>query len=172
MRQLGKKVEAWYRDNLIGKTVVNEASGIAVGFRREGAKKVSGRKGDLLMRLVPAIEAIVARGKLTATEADNGGNQGIKAWHTISATVVLEGKPRDVVGKVKETRDGAFHYDLSRDLSDGARHLRASGRGDEATIGLEDNPVELNLQFAEPSIKPVEVAAFPAISKVLAVGCH
>ena len=30
MRQLGKKVEAWYRENLIGKTVVNEASGMAV----------------------------------------------------------------------------------------------------------------------------------------------
>ncbi len=54
--------------------------------------------------------------------------------------------------KIKETSDGKFHYDLSRDMSDGARHSIASGRDHEAAIGLDDNPVNLNLDFAGDSV--------------------
>lgn len=152
IRQLGRKVEAWYRDNLIGKTVVHGATGMEVHFRREGGRKVSGRKGDVLMRIVPALREIIADGTLTNTEADTKGNRDVKAWHTISATVMLDGKPRDVVVKIKETADGSFHYDLSRDMSDGARQMVASGRDGDTAIGLEDNPVNLNLQLFSPEI--------------------
>lgn len=148
IRQLGRKAEAWYRNNLIGKRVTNSGSGMEVQFRREGSKKVAGRKGDVLLRLVPALEAIIAHGTLTSSEPDTNGSPDIAAWHTISATVTLEGLPRDVVVKVKETSDGAFHYDLSRDMSDGARHYRTSGRDDTAAIGLEDNPVSLNIEIS------------------------
>lgn len=40
-------------------------------------------------------------------------------------------------------------------------------RSRKAAIGLEDNPVDLNLQFAGEPIKPVEVASFPALSQAL-----
>lgn len=155
IRQLGRKAEAWYRENLIGSSVVNAASGMEVLFRREGAKKVSGRKGDVLLRIVPALREILAGGVVIATESDAKGNADVLAWHTIAATVMLEGAPRDVVVKVKETRDGKFHYDLSRDVSDGARHMRASGRVGTDAIGLEDNPVALNIDLAEPEINAV-----------------
>ncbi|MFU8883820.1 MAG: hypothetical protein ACNA7Q_15780, partial [Rhodobacterales bacterium] len=41
IRQLGRKAEAWYRDNLIGKTVVMESTGWKVQFSRAGSKKVT-----------------------------------------------------------------------------------------------------------------------------------
>jgi|GEM_PF-310513 len=172
IRQLGKKAEAWYRENLIGTTVVNAATGIAVQFRREGAKKVSGRKGDVLLRIVPALRKIIELGQRISTEADTKGNPDVAAWHTISATVILDGSPRDIVVKVKETREGNFHYDLSRDVSDGARHMVTSGRDVATAIGLEDNPVSLNLDFAPQKINRAElsvpVAALRAISDALA----
>lgn len=168
IRQLGRKVEAWYRANLIGTTVVNRSTGMEVQFRREGGRKVSGRKGDVLMRIVPALREIIANGTLTNTEADTRGNPGVKAWHTISASVVLAGKPCDVVVKIKETANGSFHYDLSRDMSDGARQMVASGRGSDTAIGLEDNPVNLNLDFSPDGIKSPagwgEVEADPPIT--------
>ena len=63
IRQLGRKVNAWYRANLIGKTVINAVTGMTVDFRREGAKKVGGRKGDVLMRIVPALRQIIEKGR-------------------------------------------------------------------------------------------------------------
>lgn len=41
-------------------------------------------------------------------------------------------------------------------------------RSRKSANGLEDNPVDLNRQFAEEPIKPVEVASFPVLSQVLA----
>lgn len=55
MRDLGRKVTAWYRDNLVGFTVTNEESGMKIGFNRTGANKVSGRRVEDLMRIVPAL---------------------------------------------------------------------------------------------------------------------
>lgn len=104
---------------------------MSVQFRREGGRKVSGRKGDVLMRIVPALREIIAKGKLTATEAETKDNSDVKVWHTISATTSFEGQPRAVVVKIKETHDRKFHYDLSRDMSYGARHSVASGRDEK-----------------------------------------
>lgn len=63
---------------------------------------------------------------------------------------MLAGKPRDFVAKVAEANDGTFHYDLSRDVGDGARFSRTSISSD--AYGLEDDPVELNMDFTEANI--------------------
>lgn len=141
IRQLGRKAETWYRSNLIGQMVVNTLWGMKVQFRREGAKKISGRKGDVLMRIVPALKQTIASGTVTSIEPNTKGNSDIAAWHTISATVSREGTPRDIIVKIKEARDGHLHYDLSWDMSDGAKQIRASGRNGDTAIGLQDNPV-------------------------------
>ena len=108
----------------------------------------------------------------TSVDPDTKSNSYLVACHTISATVMREGTPRDVVVKIKETRDGQFHHDLSRYLSDGARHAVASGRTVSDAIGLEDNPVEINLDYAESaingSVQPVPVAALRDIGVALA----
>ena len=150
IRDLGRKAEAWYRKNMLGSTVINEKSGMVIEFNNTGAKKIGGRKGDILLRIVPALESILQKGDLTQSEPDSKGNTDIAAWHTITATVSLAGKPHYVVAKIKETRDGKFHYDLSKDMSDGANLLRDSGRTISDAIGLDDNPVEVNIDETAP----------------------
>ena len=171
MRQLGKKAEAWYRANLLGKRVTNAQSGMEISFTSAAAKKLSGRKGDVLYRSVPALREILEKGTLTKTSPETKGRSHIKAWHAISATVMMDGMPRDLVAHVMETKDGNLHYDLSRDMSDGARFLR---EGADTSItagryGLEDNPVELNLDFAEQEIKPEVVPVTGLKALALAV---
>jgi hypothetical protein len=80
--------------------------------------------------------------------------------------------PRDLVSHVMETQDENFQYDLSRDISDGARFLR---EGADTSItagryGLEDNPVDLTLDFAKHKIKPeaVPVTGLKALALALA----
>lgn len=149
IRQLGRKAEAWYRDNLVGSQVVNAATGMRIGFNRTGARKIGGRKGDVLFRIVPALREILRDGDLVRSDADAQGRPNVAAVHTFAATVMLDGQPRDVVAKVIEAADGSFHYDLSRDVRDGARFRRTS-IGSEA-YGLEDNPADLNLAFRSPA---------------------
>lgn len=94
----------------------------------------------------------------------------------LQANVEVTGRPRDVIATARNGTDGKYHYSLSRDMSDGARFMRSEERATTVDMtgrtgpipALEGSPVELGLQFAEPSIKPVEVAAFPTISKMLA----
>lgn len=147
IRQLGRKAEAWYRQNLIGQKATNAASGMVVEFGSAGAKKIGGRKGDTLYRLVPALREIITNGTLVKSEPDTKGQGHIRQWHSIAATVQLDGSPRDVIVKVFETVDGSFHYDLSRDTADGARFLRSSTDTaiTGARYGLEDNPIGLNI---------------------------
>lgn len=153
--ELGRKAEAWYRDNLLGQSVVNEASGMKIRFTKAGAKKLSGRKGDVLYRVVPALRDVIAKGVVTSVSPETKGRQNIKAWHAISAAVIVDGKPRDVIAHVMETTDGNFHYDLSRDMSDGARFMRegADTSITDSRYGVEDSPVDLNLEFAPASRK-------------------
>lgn len=150
IRQLGKKAEASYRNNLIGQTVINATSRMKITFTNAGAKKIAGRKGDVLYRAVPALRQIIESGKVTGTTQETKGRSQIKAWHTISATVSIDGKPRDLVAHAMETHDRNFHYDLSRDMGDGAKFMRLTA-GTSITAsryGLEDNPIDLNIDFA------------------------
>jgi hypothetical protein len=144
-----------------------------ITFASEGAKKLSGRKGDVLYRSVPALREILEKGPLTKTSPETKGRSHIKAWHAISATVMLDDMPRDLVAHVMETQDENFQYDLSRDMSDGARFLR---EGADTSItagryGLEDNPVDLTLDFAKHKIKPeaVPVTGLKALALALAL---
>lgn len=181
MRDLGRKAEAWYRDNLVGQTVINAGTGISITFDDVGARKIGGRKGDILYRSVPALREILTNGALVSSQPDNRGRPDIKAVHKFRATVELAGKDYALVATVREKADGTFHYDLSRNVSpeanlsaagdrmaearsgeldglgDGTqqkRAARAAVRVGEAQVrdpALEGSPVELNIDFAEPA---------------------
>lgn len=61
----------------------------------------------------------------------------------------------DLLATIRETTSRTFDNDLSREISDGARFMRV---GAEASItasryGLEDNPVSVNLDFADAESK-------------------
>ena len=73
--------------------MTNAQSGMEISFASERAKKLSGRKGDVLYRSVPALREILEKGTLTKTSPETKGRSHIKAWHAISATVMLDDMP-------------------------------------------------------------------------------
>lgn len=148
IRQMGQNAEAWYRANLIGQTVTNRETGMKVQFNVTGAKKIGVRKGETLYRIVPAIRDIIEKGSLIETRQDRVARNNVRAVHKIGGRVMLDGKPRDVVLTVRELTDGTFHYDLSRDVSDGARFQQngqPAMKAGSGTDSREPNPVELNI---------------------------
>jgi N12 class adenine-specific DNA methylase len=138
IRELGRAAEGWYTDNLIGKSVVNAETGWDIRFSRRGAKKIGGRKGEYLYRIVPALAEIVRGGHLIGTEIDRGADGQTTRWHRFSAAVELAGVIKDVIITVREAPNGKFHYDLSRDTSDGARFFHASPPVSEAGARQDD----------------------------------
>jgi hypothetical protein len=188
IRELGRVAETWYRDNLLGKAVVNTSTGWKIDFNRTGARKIGGRKGEDLYRIVAALPEILEKGSLVSSEPDRSGRPDIKAVHKIAARVLLAGRAKDVIATVRETKDGTFHYDLSRDMSDGAHFQSAAGTAREAKGGgeiaavrvgeaqvrspaLEGNPVELNLDEAPADFNEApKLQRQPAIRPLTAQG--
>lgn len=146
IRDLSRKAFNWYRQNLVGTTTIMEGTGWSVGYTRRGAGKISGRKGEDLLRMVPAIPAIIERGQHVSTE-QNRKDDGVKAYHKVAARVELDGRLKDVIVTVREMHNGKFHYDLSRDNSEGALFQRI---GDQS---------EMNVAGSRPSSPILEVGA-------------
>ncbi|WP_245155676.1 hypothetical protein [Paracoccus ravus] len=150
MRDLGRKAEAWYRKNLVGKTVTNAATGWKIGFNRTGARKIGGRKGEDLTRIVVALEEILTSGNLIDSQPDIMARSNVQSVHRIAARVMLNGQPKDVVATIRQMTDGTFHYDLSKDTGDGAKFSRNCDRAMKASRGSDaQSPVSLNLDFAD-----------------------
>ncbi|KEP68805.1 hypothetical protein DL1_08435 [Thioclava dalianensis] len=153
IRQLGKKAYAWYRENLTDKTVTNAETGWQIGFDGVGAKKVSGRKGDVLYRLVPAIEQILQKGRLVSSENDKRARQEILAIHKFSADVKMGGQTYSVIATVRQKRDGTYHYDLSMDRgASGFSTATAQDKNSRASA-LEGDPAPINLEIADEKVK-------------------
>lgn len=79
-------------------------------FQTRGAKKIGGRKGSDLYRIVPALKDILEKGKLTRTEQDTKGREElVEAWHTFAARVLLDGAEKDVIVKARKTAQGQYN---------------------------------------------------------------
>jgi N12 class adenine-specific DNA methylase len=152
---LGKAAAKWYRDNLVGQQVTNAETGWSIRFSRRGANKIGGRKGQDLYRMVPALREIIGAGTLMSSEPALGPNSDIKMFYKFRATVSLNGVSKDVVATVREDATGKYHYDLSRNMEDGARWM-LSPRIPVMEAGAKETdsaPTELNIDFAQPARK-------------------
>lgn len=174
IRDLGRKAEAWYRDNLVGSSpVTNANTGMVIQFNATGARKVGGRKGDVLYRMVPALRDILEKGVLVASESDIRNRGQFRAIHKLQASVDFGGRVYSVIATVREMSDGTFHYDLSMDRSEAKvlhGELRANLTDDPngSTSALEGDLADINLAIFEPPIKPVDAAALRPISTEVA----
>lgn len=178
IRQLGRKAAAWYRQSFLGRdepaTVTNANTGWTIAFNKAGVGKIGGRKGEDIYKAVVALPEILERGVLVSSEPDNRGRPDIKAIHKIAATVKIDGREVPLVATVRETADGKFHYDLSRE-SEGGRNTSAEPQG-KAKLGqpaLEGASSDINIDFAEPDANPAGNDnsgrdAFPDIGKMSA----
>lgn len=172
MPALRKAAFDWYRDNLSGTTVTMRETGWSVTFSNKGARKSVNAKGEDLVRMVPALREIVTHGRLLDSDRDLKGRRDIVAVHKIAARVELAGQPKDVIATLRETKEGRLHYDLTRDVSTGAR-FSASGEptvrmGANAQVrspALEGGTGTLNLFVQEARDKG---AAYPLIDDLRA----
>ncbi|WP_022727209.1 LPD5 domain-containing protein [Fodinicurvata sediminis] len=160
-RQLRDNALNWFRNNLQGGSVVNAETGRTIQFGNAGSKRTVSGKGEDLLRLVPALRDILEKGSFLESMADRRGRPDVKAIHVLSAQVILDGRPLDVVALVRETQNGDFYYDLRKDNQPGARW--AVGR--TTTEGLVDDQVPtpalegdaeqvLNISASLPTINP------------------
>lgn len=153
IRQLGRKAAAWYRRTFLGDKsapVVNANTGWTIEFNKAGAGKIGGRKGEDIYKAVVALPQILERGVLVNSEPDKRGRPDIKAIHKIAATVRIDGRDVPLVATVRETADGKFHYDLSRE-NEGGRIKSAEPLGNSrlGQPALEGASSDINIDLAE-----------------------
>ncbi len=156
MPALRKAAQDWYRGNLLGTTATTR-DGLVVQFRNSGLKKSTyGAKGDVLLRSVPAIRAIIENGETVLREP--GNRQGISERLVLRAPVDFAGTMRSLAVTIQKTPDGNWQYDLHHDRD-------AEGPGLQAPSGASGGPAarqsrqsalegtlgDINLdEFAEP----------------------
>lgn len=169
VRQLGKKASAWYRSNLVGAApVTNLETGWSIKFDGTGARKIGGRKGDVLYRMVPALPDILTNGHLVSSEPDNLGRAEVRSVHKFTATVSLDGREYRVIATVREKVDGTYHYDLSMDRGASGFSTATVQEQRSRTSALEGGPADLNLDLSGLEINGgVSAEALPDAAKTV-----
>ncbi|WP_175528486.1 PLxRFG domain-containing protein [Devosia crocina] len=154
MPALRRAAAKWYDDNLIGTTATMQ-DGTVVHFNKRGRKEsTQGRKGDLLLRSVPAIRDIIEKGEVVLREP--GDRERVQERLVIRAPVQLLGRVRSLVVSVHRMADGSFQYDFNTDREDGGPGASVPGgqaRQSLAEVGLESAPVDMNIGFWRPARK-------------------
>lgn len=158
MPALRSAAKTWY-DQHLRNTTATMADGTVVRFSRKGmGKSTSDAKGDLLLRSVPAIRAIIEGGRVVLREP--GSRPGIVERIVIAAPVDFAGRRLNLAVSVHRSANGDVHYDLNmdRDAKDGTPGVSPGGAApDGALPSLEmPRPAEINLmQWSELNNAPV-----------------
>lgn len=146
MPALRKAAAAWYDQHLVG-TTAKMADGTEVRFNTRGRKEsTQGRKGDILLRSVPAIRAIIEKGEVVLREPGNRPN--VIERLVLRAPVSVMGETINLVVSVHRSADGQFHYDFNRDRGAGGPGVSVPGglaRQSLAEVGLESAPSDFNI---------------------------
>lgn len=136
-----KAAERWAVRNLRGQAVRSAALGADVAIGRRGLDKTINRSTDELLRAMPAIPALIERGKLLVSDAPprDPTDSTTKAWHTLGGVVRVDGKDMPLVVNIREAQNGQFFYNLGMERS-GADPHKAGSLGQS-----------LNLSHVEPA---------------------
>lgn len=121
MPALRQAAAKWYAGNLQGTTATMQ-DGTVVSFSRKGmGKSTSNNKGDILLRSIPAIRAIVENGDIVHREP--GNKPQIAERILIAAPIEFAGTVRTLAVSVHKTATGHYQYDFTfdRDADDSAR---------------------------------------------------
>lgn len=167
MRDLGMEAEAWYRENLVGTTVTMGQTGWKVQFGRVGSKKLGGRKGDFLLRAVPALAAMIEQGTLVSSQGDRKrGNERLK-FHTVRARVSVGGEAHNLFITIREDGNGHYHYDLSMENGAEVRNSGAAGRVTEARSGGLSDLGTINMEIADKPVNGADPEMTPAFARAI-----
>lgn len=168
MPALRAKAIAWYDSNLRGANAVTK-DGREVRFTRKGmGKTTSSNKGDVLLRSVPAIRAIVEKGDIIHREP--GNRPGVEERLIISAPVVFLDRTVKLAVSVHRAPDGHYQYDFTFDREAGNEKPRINRGGLAQVMPLPSLEVphlvsgELNLAEVSPDFKQGEGGQAPNLS--------
>lgn len=144
---LVKAAGAWYKKNLVGKTIAM-ADGVPVTFNTRGMRETTERRGDYLLRAIPAIPEILAKGRIMPGAA--GDRLGIVKMTWVAAKVRVADRDLNVMLSVREHTDGkSRQYSLHALGGVGGRFSQtegATGSGPE----WKSPPTSLNIFLQEP----------------------
>ena len=144
MPALRRAAANWYAENLRG-TTATMRDGTVVRFNKRGQNKsVSGNKGDVLLRSVPAIRAIIENGEVVHREP--GNRDGVVERLIVAAPVDTFGTVRRLAVSIHRTADGDFQYDFTFDRDADAARSRINREGpldDDSTEPLPSLEVPL-----------------------------
>lgn len=135
MPALRRAALAWFNDNLRGTTALM-SDGTEVRFNRRGGGKItSNSKGDMLLRMVPAIRAIIEQGRVVRREP--GTKAGVIERVIVAAPVNFDGAVQNMAVSVHRHSDGQWQYDFTMD-----RDERAGGPAiDAGGLATREGPV-------------------------------
>jgi N12 class adenine-specific DNA methylase len=105
---------AWFAQNLRGKTIT-ASDGKPVAFTKRGQAKSTSRKGDEVLRIVPAIPDLISKGVVRPMEQRLLPN-GIVKSEMFAGIVMLDGKPVRAGAIVLTDNSGSRHYDLTNEV--------------------------------------------------------
>jgi hypothetical protein len=130
MPALRQAAAKWYAANLQG-TTATMLDGTVVLFSRKGmGKSTSNNKGDILLRSIPAIRAIIEQGRVIHREP--GNKPQVAERLLIAAPVEFDGITRSLAVSVHKTATGHYQYDFTFD-----RDARRETDGKESRINRE-----------------------------------
>lgn len=147
----------WYKRNLVGREVTM-SDGVPVSFSARGLRKSTSLKGDILLRIVPAIRDILEKGDITWSGP--GDRPDISQRIEVAGRVELGDDTYNLYVIVREHSDTKRRqYDLTfdngyRDLSEGAegRSSLIEGAASRGTLGdpeTKSPSAELNLRLVQ-----------------------
>lgn len=141
----------WYDENLRG-SVATMKDGTKVKFSQRGRNKSVHGKGDLLLRAVPAIRAIIENGQVVLR---NDGNKAhVRENIVVVAPVSLDGKIMRLAVSLHRTEDGTYHYNFTFDNAAGGPGIGARLADDrEAADSGEGTASAINIFEYQPNIK-------------------
>ena len=151
--QLRSAAIAYGLDRLRGLSVVNKAKGWTIRISGKGIKEAAqGNDADVL-RLIPAIPAMLEHGVYEGPQPDRKKRPEIKAVHTFRSAVEVAGRRIETILTVRETRQGQFFYDLEKD----------DGRG---SAGAERSKApQVRYQLGEPAAGTLNIGIVGAPGK-------
>ena len=143
---LVKAAAAWYRKNLVGKTIIM-ADGVPVTFNTHGMRESTERRGDYLLRAIPAIPDILAKGELLGGAP--GDRLGITKVSWVKALVRVADRDINVMLSVREHTDGkSRQYSLHAFGGVGGRFSQTEGATESGPDG-KSPPTGFNIYLID-----------------------
>lgn len=149
-RALIAGAQRWYRANLVGRTI-KMVDGVPVTFSTRGLRETTHNKGDVLLRLVPAIPDILAKGTIMPEQPGDRANIRSIVW--VKAPVNFMGKEITVAVAVRQHSDGKHRqYTLTNvdwlHEGVGGRSSRTEGAA-ESVPDQKSPPTGINIRLVE-----------------------